>query len=202
MNRPTAKRALGFLTVIGVFAAFAVPASASTNCDGQAVSKPFAPWLDFANYTMPGDGSFEAGAAGWQLDRASVVAENEPFAVHGAGDSRALKLPAGGSAVSTPICIGLGHPTLRFFARSSTTLTLSTLRVDVRFQDALGNQRALPVGVVLPGSRWQPTLPLPVVVNLLSLLPSGPSEVRLAFTPVGSATWWIDDVYVDPKARN
>ena len=204
MDRHATKTARGLLAAIAVvaFAAFAVPASASAACDGQALSKPFARWLDFADYTMPDDGSFEAGASGWQLDRATVVADNEPFGVHGANDSNALRVPAGGSAVSTPICIGLGHPTLRLFARSSASLTLSSLRVDVRFLDSSGNQRSLPVGTLLPGTRWQPTLPMPVVVNLLSVLPAGPSEVRLAFTPVGPATWWIDDVYVDPKARN
>jgi hypothetical protein len=212
MNRSasrTARRLLG--TLAFGLALLAAPAAASgatgqsvssADCLTQVLSTPFVSWLDFANYTMPDGASFEGGAAGWQLDDgATVVDDNEPFHVHGAGDSNALRLPHGSSAVSTPICIGLGHPTLRLFARSNTALPLSTLRVDVRFRDLAGKQRSLPVGVVLPGSRWQPTLPMPVVVNLLTLV-TGPTDVTLGFTPVGPATWWIDDVYVDPKARD
>jgi hypothetical protein len=203
----TARRLLAVsafaLALIAAPASAAEQAGSSADCNAQTLSKPFAPWLDYADYTMPDDASFEGGAAGWTLGNgAAVVADNEPFHVNGADDSSALRLPAGSSALSTPICIGLGHPTLRFFARSNTSLTLSTLRVDVHFRDFSGKERAIPVGVVLPGSRWQPTLPMPVVANLLSLLPGGPSEVTLGFTPMGSATWWIDDVYVDPKARN
>jgi hypothetical protein len=58
------------------------------------------------------------------------------------------------------------------------------------------------VGVLPGGSSWQPTLPVPVVVNLLTLLPAAQTEVRFAFTPIGSATWQIDDFYVDPLRRS
>jgi hypothetical protein len=50
---------------------------------------------------------------------------------------------------------------------------------------------------VLGGSKWTPTLPLPVIANLLPLLPGDLTPVRFRFTPVGGA-WQIDDVYVDP----
>jgi hypothetical protein len=213
MNRlasRTFRRLVGTLTFGLALAAVPTAASGATpqtgtsaDCVTQVLSTPFVSWLDFATYTMPDDASFEGGAAGWQLDDgADVVDENEPFHVHGAGDSNALRLRAGSFAESTPICIGLGHPTLRLFARSKDSLSLSALRVDVRFRDSAGKRRSLPVGTVLPGTRWQPTLPIPVVVNLLSLLPNGPNEVTIGFTPVGSTTWWIDDLYVDPKARN
>ncbi len=181
----------------------ATSGSSSVDCATQALSKPFLPWLDVANYTMPDGASFEDGTEGWRLGPgAAVVAGNEPYEVHAKGDSRSLRLPARSSALSTPICIGLGHPTLRLFARSSSFLPTSLLRVDVVFEDFAGRSRSLTVGAVTPTTRWQPSLPLPVVVNLLSVLPSGPAAVKLAFTPIGSATWWIDDVYVDPKARN
>jgi hypothetical protein len=52
----------------------------------------------------------------------------------------------------------------------------------------------------MAGGKWQPTLPVPVVVNLLTVVPDL-RTVSFAFTPVGGATWQIDDVYVDPSAR-
>jgi hypothetical protein len=40
---------------------------------------------------------------------------------------------------------------------------------------------------------------MPVIANLLPLLPGELTPVRFRFTPVGlGAAWQIDDVYVDP----
>jgi hypothetical protein len=100
------------------------------------------------------------------------------------------------------ICVGLDRPTLRFFAKSSGgLLSLSTMAVSVRFETSLGLVAELPVGVVLPNTKWQPTLPMPIIANLLPLLPGQMTPVQFRFTPVGGASWSIDDVYVDPKAR-
>jgi hypothetical protein len=95
--------------------------------------------------------------------------------------------------------VGLEHPTLRFFARN-TGSALSTLRVDVRVETSLGLVLTLPLAVVVAGSSWQPTLPMPVLVNLLPLLPGQYTPVAFRFTPLGG-NWRIDDVYVDPRAR-
>src|SRR5688500_5169595 len=59
---------------------------ARADCEGQALEQPFAPWLDFAHYTLVGDGDLSGGAAGWELDGADLVADNEPWYVHG-GDT-------------------------------------------------------------------------------------------------------------------
>jgi hypothetical protein len=40
-----------------------------------------------------------------------------------------------------------------------------------------------------------------IAPRLLSLLPGQMTPVQFRFTPIGSASWSIDDVYVDPKAR-
>jgi hypothetical protein len=167
------------------------------------LSQPFLPWLDAANYTMPDGASFEDGAPGWNLNGDAEIGDsNEPYLVHGAADDHSLKLPAGSSAVSSPICIGLGHPTMRFFARETGSAPLlSTLKVEVRFRGFTGEKRSLYIGSVLGSSTWQPTPPVPVVVNLLTLLPDMRSPVSFAFTPTGPAKWRIDDVYVDPSAR-
>lgn len=176
-------------------------ASAPT-CEEQALERPFARWLDPLSYQLVPDGGFEAGAAGWTLSNARVVDGNEPFYVHGAGESKSLSLPRGSVATSPVMCAGLDKPVMRFFAKSSGgLLSLSTLMVEVLFETSSGQVRALPVGVVLPTTRWQPTLPLPVLASLLPLLPGEQTPIAFRFRPVGGATWTIDDVYIDPLKR-
>jgi hypothetical protein len=169
-------------------------------CEGRALERPFVPWLDPMTYTLVSEGSFEAAPAGWALTGgASRVDGNETHYVHGADDGYSLALPPGSSATTPSTCVGLEHPTLRFFARN-TGSALSTLRVDVRVETSLGLVLTVPLGVVAAGSSWQPTLPMPVLVNLLPLLPGQYTPVAFRFTPLGG-NWRIDDVYVDPRSR-
>jgi hypothetical protein len=92
------------------------------------------------------------------------------------------------------MCIGVEHPTLRFFARNTGDPT-SVLTVSV-----VSGDLALPVGVITARSRWAPTPIVPVVVNLLSLL--GDQDVAFRFTAADSGgEWTIDDVYVDPYKK-
>jgi hypothetical protein len=59
----------------------------------------------------------------------------------------------------------------------------------------------LPMGADLGGG-WHPSLPLPVVANLLPLLPNDRTAVAFRFTPLLGGEWQIDDIYVDPyRAR-
>jgi hypothetical protein len=174
----------------------------ATNCTYPPYEQPFARWSDNASYILAPGGSFESGASGWSLGKSSVVAGNESYHMHGAADSHSLQIGAGGSALSPTICVGLDRPTLRFFARSSGgLLSLSTMAVSVRFETSLGLVAELPVGVVTPNTGWSPSLPMPVLASLLPLLPNDMTPVQFRFTPVGGASWWIDDVYVDPRAR-
>jgi hypothetical protein len=79
---------------------------------------------------------------------------------------------------------------------------LSLLQVEVLYTDVSGTPRALPIAVVPGTARWQPTLPMPFLANLLNppLATDGKVDVAFRFTPVGlgKSGWRIDDVYVDP----
>jgi hypothetical protein len=173
--------------------------ASAPSCPTTATSHPFLPWLDLASYVPAPDGGFEAGATGWDLDGATTVAGNETLRVGGSADDTALRVPAGGSATSPAFCVGLEHPTARLFAKRVGGSLLSTLRVDVQFEDALGKTHELPIGLVaLNGGSWQPSLPMLMVANLLPLLPGGHTPVALRFVPQGGGAWLIDDVYVDP----
>jgi len=177
--------------------------ASAEDCDAQELSQPFMPWLDPASYTLAPDGGFEDGGSSWSLeDGAAVVSGNESHYVRDEDDSQSLKLPSGSSAKSATMCVGIEHPTLRLFARN-TGSPLSALKVKVHFEDALGNARSLPIGLVGAGSNWQPTQPMVIGVNLLALLPGERTPVAFEFTPVGfGGNWRIDDVYVDPYRRS
>ncbi|TMM03681.1 MAG: hypothetical protein E6G10_06965 [Actinobacteria bacterium] len=193
---------LGVSALATAPAALAGPLVATaTDCPSEVLTQPFLPWADPASYVLAPDGGFEAGASGWSLSDAAITADNESFYVHGSGDGAALELAPGGSATSAPMCVGIEHPTLRFFARHDGSAA-STLRVDVLYEDAAGTTRSLTIGRVLGGDDWSPTLVMPVVANLLALVPGERTAVAFRFTAEGAdAAWRIDDVYVDPYSK-
>lgn len=161
-------------------------------------SQVFARWLDPFQY-VPAPGGGAESAAGWKLEGgARIVDGNEPWKVGGKADSRSLMVPRGARATTAPMCVGIEYPTLRFFAKRSGGTVLSTLLVEVEFNGLGGLVKRLPVGVVLNGGQWQPTLPHIVLASLLPLLPGQRTPVAFRFTPVGGGSWQIDDVYVDP----
>jgi hypothetical protein len=201
---------LAVLTAVTAVLALAGPAQAdlvedlvSGDCTDQVLERPFTRFLDPASYVLAPNGTFEAGAAEWTLNGgAHVAAGNEPFLVHGPGETRSLRLPAGSSATSSPVCIGLGHPTLRLFARNDGSL-LSRLDAEVVFAGPGGEETSLPLLPVTgaPGT-WAPTLPTPLVVNLATPLSDSFRKVAVRFSvPAGAGDWTIDDVYVDPYRK-
>jgi hypothetical protein len=192
-------------TILGVVAAFVIVPSAhagplvaaAPDCGDQVSENPFRPWADPMDYVLVPNGIAEGGRH-WDLDGAAAVESgNERFYVHGRDEERSIALPAGSSATTGAICVGIEHPTLRFFARNRGS-ALSVLLVEVLFEDAWGRVRSLPIGALSAGREWAPTLPLPIVVNLLPLLPGQRTAVAFRFTPYGGGDWNLDDVYVDP----
>jgi hypothetical protein len=195
----TVSIALGALAFGAVSANAGVLVGSAPSCDSQPLSTPFVPWLDYASYTPLSGGNFESSAAGWSLSGGAGVGGGSV----GSGQS-SLTIPSGGSAVSPTICVGIEHPTVRFFAKrnSGGLLGVTTLRVDVLFENNLGLVSSLPIGVVVPTSSWQPTLPMTVLVSLLPLLPGEYTPVKFRFTPLLGGNWSVDDVWVDPYQRH
>jgi hypothetical protein len=196
--------ALAALAVGASTASAGVLVASAPSCDDQPLSKPFEPWLDYADYTPLPGGDFEGAMSGWSLSGgAAVAAGNATQHVGGAAHGSSLAIPSGGAATSATICVGLSHPTIRFFARRRSTgllASLATLRVDVIFELSTGTVTTLPIGTVLNNGSWQPTLPLAIVANLLPLLPGEHTPIALRFTAQGG-DWSVDDVYVDPYGR-
>ena len=203
MNGLMRRALLAAITAVAMTGAFAAPASAgiltasAKDCGDESLSKPFAGFGDRANYKLVAGGSFEGSLADWTLNgRAKVVSGNEPWKVGGSNHGKSLVLPAGSSVITAPTCVGLGEPTLRFFAKKNRGL-LSTLVVSVYVKTSLGLVVPLPLGVVLGNGQWKATSPMLIVANLLPLLPGDRTPVAFRFTPL-LGDWQIDDVYVDP----
>ena len=175
------RTALAPVVALLALLAFAAPASAA--CPEQDVSRPFLPWLDVAWYEPAPDGGLEAGADAWTLTGGAAIADGgQPYG----GGAHSLALPAGATATTAPVCITLAHPTIRFFTRGTGSLAVPVHR-------AAGLE--LPIGVVLGGGAWAPSLPLLVVVQ-----PARQRDVRFRFASA-PARVRIDDVYVDPYSK-
>jgi hypothetical protein len=177
------------------------PASAHTvapaaGCPAAPISNPFAVWQDAADYVLAPDGGLEAGGAAWQLQGgAKVIEGNEPFRALGATDHAALDLPAGSSATTAPMCIGLEHKSMRFFGSGTMTGQLS---VEALYTERDGRPRAVTLGTVHGRGTWAPTESLPMKVNERAPDFGNALQVSLRFTPHTSRGWRIDDVFVDP----
>jgi hypothetical protein len=170
------------------------------SCPAVDTSPAFAQFLDPLPYSLLPDGGFEAGATGWSLSGASVASGNETFGLAGDGGSHSLSLASGATATSPVICTSALHPVIRFTARGPGSL-LSALTVRVLYEDAGGTVHNALVGAVPGVTRsWAPSLPMPVLVNLTSLLSNGQTPVAFRFTATGGS-FQIDDVFVDPYQK-
>jgi len=194
------------LALPGTASAGVLVASAPS-CDNGATSQPFAQWGDQNQYFLAPGGNFEGSLDGWSLGRAGVVADQEPWQVAGDNGSKALKVPAGSSVVTPTMCLGIEHPTMRFFAHRSGGGLLaagSQLVVTARVETSVGAVVEIPVGTITTltnGTRWNRTPTQIVLASLLPLLPGDHTPVQFRFTAVGSADWGIDDGFVDPRQR-
>jgi hypothetical protein len=182
--------------------------ASAPSCDNGANEQPFAQFGDDNQYFLAPGGSFEGSLGGWDLNSASVADDQEPWRVHGDGGAHALRIPAGSSVVTSTMCVGLEHPTMRFFAHRSGGGLLgpaSQLVVTARVETSLGLVVEVPVvGTVnglTNGTSWNKTPTQVVLASLLPLLPGEHTPIQFRFTAVGTSAWVIDDVYVDPRQR-
>jgi hypothetical protein len=156
-------------------------------------SVPFAPWSDYANYAFMPDGGFESGASGWTLTGgASVRGGNESFYVHGSSDRSSLSLPAGSSATTPTMCIGLLSTKMRFVAAGDRN---ANVKVQIIYRGLLSSVLGiLDGGTIDTSGAWAPSPQMTMLGGLLPLLTQG---VQFRFVAVnGSST--LDDVYLDP----
>jgi hypothetical protein len=183
--------------------ALAFSAAAAQACSYTGAEQVFKPWGDSNSYVLAPNGGFEAGGTGWTLSGgAKTVEGNESFYLNDASDSHSLTLPAGSSAVSSPICMALDTPIFRLLARN-TGSTSSGLRVEAIYP-LLGLIRTKTISTVYAGPNWAPSQQMSTVLTLSTIVGTLiPSAVQIRIAPVGSGgNWQVDDLYVDPFARH
>jgi hypothetical protein len=209
---PDKKRSYGRRWLAGALVALTVASGAtalsatsaqaygtSLSCTGRSMTQPFKGWSDYASYFRLSNGGFESGTSDWRLSGgAAVVAGNETWKVSGPGDANSLRIPAGGIAESRALCVSMGEDTIRLFVRNAK-VPGSILHVEAQVRNPSNGriaQTAFDVNGDASPSGWAPTMIL-MLPNLLN--GSGQQELTLTFTTRGtSATWFIDDVFVDP----
>ena len=191
----------GVLGALGAgSAAAAAPQGASGTCPSPTLSQPFLPWNDSSQYFLAPAGSMENDptAAGWQLSGGAGLANgNEPFDVTGNPlDSSSLALPAGSSATTPWICATRSDPYIRFFAQNTGSGS-SQLEVDALYYNNGGKLMSKNVAMLSAGASWSPSDQIRVL-NAIKPGPDGTAQIAFQFTPVGSGSWSMDDLYIDP----
>jgi hypothetical protein len=167
-------------------------------CGYDDPSAVFAAWGDPALYALAPGGDLSS-TEDWTLDkRARVVTDADPFS----GAAQSLELPKDAEAGTPAMCVNLDNPTLRFFARDVGGNGKSNLKVDMLYEDFDGHVKHMTVAKLRVGSEWQPSLILPIYVNMLALAsPTGLTAVALEFKAEGlqkDEVLSISSIYVDP----
>jgi hypothetical protein len=202
MKRRTAR--ILFAAAVAAMALLAPAGSASAGvlsesagvCPGYASDTVFSKWLDPFHYTLGPSGSFESTSGLTLTGGAKIVAGNETSYVHGAADHNSLLLPAGATATTGPMCVGLANPTVRFFAKRPSFALLPLMTVEGVYKDKAGVTRSLPfVGTAVAGGGWSLQLPFVATGALLELGDHTMMQFRLRAV---TGAWQVDDFYVDP----
>jgi hypothetical protein len=164
-------------------------------CD-EAVYQAFAAFGDDNLYALAPGGDFEGDLSGWTLsDGAATVDGSDPFDVTGADGSYSLQIPAGGQAVSAPVCVDPSRETFRFVVRSSSKS--ARLHVEALFvKDGSSRPSIVNVGYVSSQSgKWEPT---PILRNSASRYLAGGGRVTYRFT-ADNGSVQMDDLHIDPR---
>ena len=177
------------------------------SCHSPTIVNPFLFDGDDLDYVLAPSGSFEGDADGWQFEGgASVQPSNDGFDLQTGVDQQVLNLPAGGSATSPVMCVDLNMPTFRFAARRFDAQG-KKLRVELVYPDVSGKFRKVEDLKFDPADGWTLTDHLDLEPERGGKLPGG-RRVALRFSVdeganASSATGYeVDDVFVDPRARN
>ena len=160
-----------------------------------ALEHPFAPWGDNGFYVLHPGGDMESGLPGWTLSGGAAVVDGDDALGVRAG-TKVLRLPAGATVVTSPICIDRTFTHARLLARSMAAVG-ARLDVDVLYTDTKGKS-------VVKGSKsysvnrveWAPTADFDINAKL-----DGAAPVQFRFTAPKNSGWLLDDFFVDPRSR-
>ena len=172
--------------------------AAAADCGFGGSSPVFLPWGDPAGYSLIPQGDL-SDLSGWTLKNVSLSDEHDPF-TPGSGS---LLFSKGDSEAATPaMCVNLDNPTLRLFLADHGGNGKATLDVKVLYEDLSGNPHNLTIARLKVNDSWQPSVTIPIGVNLLSVASSnGWTPVAFDFKVHGlqkGESFAVDGIYVDP----
>jgi len=171
---------------------------AGADCGYGDASTVFSPWGDPSLYALAPQGDLMP-SDDWTLDKeSSVVIGADPYS----GAFESLQLEKGAEAASPAMCVNLDNPTIRFFARDLGGNDKANLKIDVLYEGLDGHVRHLTIAKLRLGDEWQPTVIVPMYMNVLALAsPDGVTAVAFKFKAEGlqkDETLSISSLYVDP----
>jgi hypothetical protein len=197
------RRLLGIAT--GALVAIAgLPAVAQAACPTTPVTHPFAQFGDSNDYSLLSGASFESGTTGWSLTKTAVASGNESYKVRASTDAKSLVVQPTGIAVSPAFCVGIEHPSFRFFAKQASG-SWATLNVKVRWKDAYGGVHDTTVGSLNGSSftSWTPTPSLALASSLPLWMSGQTIQAQIVLDPEDyGGSWAVDDIYIDPYKRS
>jgi hypothetical protein len=172
--------------------------TAAAACGFDAPSQVFLPWGDPADYSLIPEGDL-VDTSRWSLKNVELSSEHDPFTA-GAGS---LVFTKGDSEAVTPVmCVNLDHPTMRVFLADRGGNGKAHLEVKMLYEDLDGHAHDLTVARLKVGDSWQPSVVIPIGVNILSVASAnGWTPVAFDFKVHGlqkGETFALGGVYVDP----
>ena len=172
--------------------------SALADCGYGDPSQVFLPWGDPASYSLAPQGDLSSTDA-WSLKNVSVTSDHDPFTP---GSSSLLFAKGDSEAVTPVMCVNLDNPSLRLFLADRGGNGKANLEVKVLYEDLDGSTHNLTLARLKVTDQWQPSVVIPIGVNLLSVASAnGWTPVAFDFKVHGlqkNETFSLDGVYVDP----
>jgi hypothetical protein len=186
------RKSVAALVVLGALAFGPAAAQASSGCPNEPPSSQV--FLDYGDsdlYFLAPGGDFESSSDWTLLHGASVTA---------GGSNSSLTLPPGALAISPPICVGQNYPHGRMFGAAVGGRERARLDVDVVYDGSWGFGYNT---LKLRGDDLSPTERFLLDESAFGLDPiTGASSVRLVLVSGGPSTAVVDDINLDPRARN
>ncbi len=172
--------------------------SAAATCGFGDPSQVFLPWGDPATYTLAPQGDLSSTSL-WSLKNVETSLDHDPF-VAGAGS---LLFAKGDSEALTPVmCMGVDNPSIRLFLADRGGNGKAKLEVKVLYEGVDGGVHNLTVARLHVDEEWQPSVVIPMGVNLLAAVSAqGWTPVAFDFKVKGlqkGETFSLDGLYVDP----
>jgi hypothetical protein len=172
--------------------------SAAATCGFGSPSRVFLPWGDPAIYTLAPQGDL-ASTSRWSLKNVFSSPDHNPFV----GGVASLLFAKGDSeAVSPVMCMNVDNPSIRLFLADRGGNGKARLEVKVLYEGVDGGVHDLTVARLHVDGRWQPSVVIPMGVNLLAAVSAqGWTPVAFDFKVKGlqkGETFSLDGLYVDP----